>query len=222
MSVLCLLDLSAAVDHNLLRQQLEHQFGLHGTALQWVRSYLSGRTFRIVYSDVTSFSGYVTCSVPQGSVLGPLLFILFLVDLADRVTKYCMSLHAYADDTQLYLHFCRSVITSSVDQLACCILDTGHWMSAKRLRLNTDNTELLFTSSSHSCATLSGRYLVLQLGTNTTIACSHVCLFGVNISSNLGLDHHVSRICIFVNYDISGGHYHHWTLSHWLYLSMPL
>jgi len=75
MSILCLLDLSAAfdsVDHDLLLQQLERQFGLCGTALQWVRSYLSGRTFRVVYGDMMLFIVYVVCLVPQGSVLGPL------------------------------------------------------------------------------------------------------------------------------------------------------
>ena len=62
MSVLCLLDLSAAfdtVDHDLLLQRLERQFGLRGTALQWVCSYLSGRTFRVLYGDVMSFIVYV-------------------------------------------------------------------------------------------------------------------------------------------------------------------
>jgi len=62
MSVLCLLDLSAAfdtVDHDLLLQRLERQFGLCSTALQWVRSCLSGRTFRVVYGDVMSFIVYV-------------------------------------------------------------------------------------------------------------------------------------------------------------------
>ena len=57
----------------------------------------------------------------------------------------------------------------------------GHWMSANRLKLNTDKTELLFASSRHSCATLSGRYPVLQLGADTTVSCSHVHLFGVDI-----------------------------------------
>jgi len=94
MSVLCLLDLSAAfdtVDHDPLLQRLERQFGQCGTALQWVRSHLSGRTFRLVYGDVMTFIVYVMCSVPQGSVLGPLFFILYMADLADWVAKYGVS-----------------------------------------------------------------------------------------------------------------------------------
>ena len=114
-----------------------------------------------------------------------------MADLADRVAKYGVFLHAYADDTQLYLRYCYNEIASSVDQLERCVLDIGHWMSANRLKLNTDKTELLFAS----CATLSGRYPVLQLGADTTVSCSHVRQLGVDISSDLSLDHHVSRIC---------------------------
>jgi len=194
MSVFCLLDLSAAfdaVDHDLLLQRLERQFRLCGTAHQWVRSYLSCRTFR----DVMSFVVYVMCSVPQGLVLGPLFFTLCMADLADRVARYGMSLHAYADDTQLYLRFCCNGIVSSVDQLERCVLDIGHWMSANRLKLNADKTELLFASSSHGCATLSGGYPALHFGADTAVACIHVRLLGVDISSDLSLDHHVSRIC---------------------------
>ena len=142
-----------------------------------------------------SFIVYLMCSVPQGSVLGPLFFILYLADLADRVAKYGLSLHAYADDTQLYLHFCRNEIASSVDELERCDLDIGHWMSANRLKLNADKTELLFAGSSYSCAAMSGKYPVLQLGADTAVACSRVRLLGVDISSDLSLDHHVSRIC---------------------------
>jgi len=90
-----------------------------------------------------------------------------MADLADRIAKYGASLYAYADDKQAYLHFCRNKIASSVDQLEAWVLDISHCMSTNRLKLNTDKTELLFASSSHSSATLSGRYPVLQLGADT-------------------------------------------------------
>jgi len=111
------------VHQDLLLQWLERQFGLGGRVLQWVRLYLSGRTFRIVYGDVMSFIVYVRCSVPQGSVLVLLFFILYMSDLADQVVKYGMSLHANADNIQLYLHLCRNEITLSVDKLELCVLD---------------------------------------------------------------------------------------------------
>jgi len=87
-------------------------------------------------------------------------------------------------------------------------------MSANRLKLNADKTELLFAMQhkSYSCATLSSRYPVFQLGVDTAVACSHVRLLGVDISSDLSLEsgffYHdvVSRICTvytdFVNSDV--------------------
>jgi len=93
-----------------------------------------------------------------------LFFILYMADLVDWTAKYRMSLHAYADDTQLYLYFNRTEIASSVYQLERCVLDIRHWMSANGLKLNADKTELLFASSSYSCAMLSGSYPALQLG----------------------------------------------------------
>jgi len=68
-------------------------------------------------------------------------------------------------------------------------------MSANRLKLNADKMEPLFASSSRSCAMLSGGYPVLQLGADTAVVCSHVRLLGVDISTDLSLDRHVSRVC---------------------------
>jgi len=78
-SALCLLDLTAAfdtVDHDLLMLRLQRQFGLRGVVLQWFRSYLTGRTFQVIYADSTSSVVIICCSVPQGSVLGPRMFHL--------------------------------------------------------------------------------------------------------------------------------------------------
>jgi len=88
---LCLLDLTAAfdiVDHDLLMLCLERQFGIHGSALEWFHSYLQGRSFHVIYSGPMSAMVHIVCSVPQGSVLGPRLFILYKADLAEVVKKY--------------------------------------------------------------------------------------------------------------------------------------
>ena len=92
MSLLCvLLDLTAAfdtVDHDLLMLRLECQFGLRGVILQWFSSYLSDRTFQVVFRSGTSSVVIIICSVPQGSVLGPRLLILYTADLADVVKAH--------------------------------------------------------------------------------------------------------------------------------------
>ena len=85
-SGLCLLDLTAAfdtVDRDPLLSRLDRTFGVRGQARAWFRSYLTGRTFRVLLGGRTSQAANVTCSVPRGSVLGPLLFILHTADLAD-------------------------------------------------------------------------------------------------------------------------------------------
>ena len=118
---------------------------------------------------------------------------MYMADLADRAVKYGVSLHAYADDTQLYLHFRRDEMASSAAQLERCVLDIGHWMSANRLKLNADKIERLFFSSAHCCAALKGSYPVLKLDADTAVASSHVHLLGVDISLDLSVDRHVSQ-----------------------------
>ena len=88
MSALCLLDLTAAfdtVDHDLMTLKLKRQFGLRGVVLDWFRSYLHSRTYRVIHGDKTSPIVHVVCSVLQGSVLGPR--ILYAADLEDVAAK---------------------------------------------------------------------------------------------------------------------------------------
>jgi len=119
-SALCLLDLTAAfdtVDHDLMVLKLERQFGLRGVVLDWFRSYLCGRTYRVIHGGKTSYTVHVICSVPQGSVLGPHMFILYAADLEDVAAKHSMNIHGYTVDTQLYLLIvllCAEVVRQGV------------------------------------------------------------------------------------------------------------
>ena len=105
MIIRVMLDLSSAFDtieHEVLLTRLEHTFGITDKALAWLRSYLSERHQNIVV-DITMSADYVLqCGVPQGSVLGPVLYCMYTRPVFDIVARHGMQYHCYADDIQIY------------------------------------------------------------------------------------------------------------------------
>ena len=142
---LVLLDLSAVFDtlcHETLLNCLKFRFSLGGTILKWLESYLSGHTQWVV---IDSEDGKMSSSdkialnrgVPQGSVLGPILFNLYIAPLSDICKKHGISYHSYAADQQEYLSF-KSIPGSQeqcLNQLQGCILEIRNWMKANSLKL---------------------------------------------------------------------------------------
>ena len=98
------LDFSKAfdtVDHSILFVKLEY-YGIRGIALDWFKSYLTGRKQYVTYNGTSSSTKVIKCGVPQGSILGPLLFLLYINDLPN----VCKSTNPvlYADDTNLFIN----------------------------------------------------------------------------------------------------------------------
>ena len=110
LTLLGMLDMSAAfdcVDHIILIRRLNASFGIDENALDWIVSYIAGRKQYVRYNGQTSHTSVVECGVPQGSVLGPLYFVLFTADVFGIADEHGFSIHGYADDMQIYDHWLR-------------------------------------------------------------------------------------------------------------------
>ena len=135
-SILALLDLSVAfdtIDHSLLINRLEHDFGLKDNVLNWFKSYLEDITQSVKINDIMLSSVPLPFGVPQGSVLGPLLYTLYTVPLGNIIRKYHLNYHFYADDTQLYLCIEPSNINDLIFSVEQCITEVKLWMHNNKL-----------------------------------------------------------------------------------------
>lgn len=109
--------------------------GISGIALEWFRSYLADRTFCVSLGDSVSSSAPLSCGVPQDSVLGPLLFSLYLLRLGSILRKHGILFHCYADDTQIYMPLKKNE-AYSVSPLLKCLDDIKAWMALNFLNFN--------------------------------------------------------------------------------------
>lgn len=146
-SALVLLDLSAAfdtIDHNTLLKCLSSWFGFSSTVLKWFASYITNRSQSVKIDDILSDFRSLDFGVPQGSVLGPLLFTLYTLPLSKIISSYkLVKHHFYADDTQIYIDLSSDDVPAALSELKDCLSHIQSWMNKNKLKLNPDKTEFM-------------------------------------------------------------------------------
>ena len=199
---LILLDLSAAfdtVDHRLLLTRLKFRFGFCDKVLSWIETYLCNRRQRVVVgnppSGAESDDVQLTFGVPQGSILGPVLFTLYIAPLGDICRSHNVCFHSYADDQQNYLSFRPSVEGAQeecIETLQNCIHDIRKWMRTNLLKLNESKTEFLVTGTRQQLSKIED--ICVNIGSDTICAAPVVRNLGYYMDPELKNSAHINKI----------------------------
>lgn len=194
--ILVLLDMSAAfdtIDHTILLNMLEVRYGIEGTAHQWFRSYLSDRSQRVHIQGVSSSPQPLNLGVPQGSVLGPVLFTLYSAPIAEIARRHGLRVHLYADDTQLYISFSPGQAAVTVVRVERCVAEIKAWLCVHKLKLNDDKTVIMEIMSPRSVSALSDSHIMV--GEERITLSEAARNLGVVFDRHFNMQSHVQRIC---------------------------
>ena len=198
MSALVLLDLSAAfdtIDHSILMDRLCSYFGIEGNVLQLLVSYLKDRFQVINIGQTKSEPKRLATGIPQGSVLGPLLFSLYITPLSQLLSLHGVKFHFYADDTQIYMSFSPSDSLPSLSRLSDILNITKNWFQANKLALNTSKTEYMIIGNKQQCNKLPDESKQLLFDAQIINRTEHAHTQGVISDSNLSYRQHTTNVC---------------------------
>ena len=193
--LLTMIDLSAAFDtvnHECLLSTL-HDLGIRDTALEWFRSYLTTRQQKVIIKGNCSDSKDLTCGVPQGSVLGPILFTVYTWSLGRLIQQSKLQYHIYADDTSIYLSVKPGDLKKGIKQIEQCIALVQQWMCKFQLKMNNDKTEFMIISSKRTESKFTSQSLNIK---DSVIEPSRaVRNLGVTLDHHAAMEDHVQKLC---------------------------
>ena len=191
-----MLDFSSAfdtIDHPILVHRIHTDFGFTDAVLQWFSYHLTDRKHYVSLSNHCSAYAAVSSGVPQGSVLGPMLFTMYIMPLSAIIDAHSIIHHSFADDLQFQMSAPSDRISELLHSIQSCISDVKAWASANMLKLNDNKTELML-------ATCKRTKHLHNLPTSITIGNAQIPFkqsvknLGFILDCNLSMNAHVSNI----------------------------
>lgn len=205
MAVLVLLDLSAAfdtVDHALVISRLSTEFGLQDVPLRWFSFYLQNRRQCVMIHEDKSEAATLSCGVPQGSVLGPVLFVLYTNCLANVIDAFRINHYAYADDNTLMDSFKKLKINEALHRVSQCSTAIKTWMNENKLKLNEEKTEAMLVGTKARILAENSKSLDI-CGSEIQFS-SNVKNLGVYLDPCLTMENQVNNICRYSYFHLRG------------------
>ena len=195
-SVLALFDFSSAfdaIDHTILVHRLHTDFGFIDTVLQWFSSYLTDRTHYVSLSNHCSAFATVHSGVPQGSIIGPTLFTMYIKPLSAIIDSHSIIHHSFADDIQIQMSAPCDRIYELLHSMQSCISDVKAWATVNMLKLNDSKTELMLVTSNRS-KHLHSLPTAFTIGNAQFPFKQSVKNLGFTLDFHLTMNEHVSNI----------------------------
>ena len=158
-----------------------------------VASYLTKRSQCVSIDGVQSAALELPYGVPQGSVLGPLLFCSYTTQLGQIIRKHGLQFHIYADDTQIYLAFNVNDAEHAIQRLEQCVRQIRSWMVTNKLKLNDDKTDFIMISSPYNAKEING--LKIKIGDETISTSKSVRNLGVVFDCIFNMENHITSVC---------------------------
>ena len=189
---LIMLDLKKAFDtvnHDILIKKLNN-FSISPCVIAWFKNYLTGRIHNTNVNGTSSRQCRSICGIPQGSILGPLLFLLYVNDLPNVVNHVTVSM--YADDTALY--YVSKDVNEVTNKINIDLENVRKWLSSNKLSLNVDKTELMFIGTHQKLSRLSNLNLNININGTRLQRVSQCKHLGVKIDETLSWNMHIEHI----------------------------
>ena len=176
-----------SVNHQILISKLK-SYGIRGVALDWFQSYLTTRKQYVHINNVISNLKPITYGVPQGSILGPLLFLLFINDITQCSNLFKFTL--YADDSTLTTRVHKDQLDQSIELINNELKNLHLWLCANKIAINKEKSKYMIFSSNENIMITSN----IKIGNEIILECDFTKFLGIYVDNHLTIKHHINVI----------------------------